>query len=179
MVSLNEWEESRERLRRKGESGGMGKNAPRQQTEDDINRRIRRLELSVELLMRHQRQGPDWEKTFLVHSDDVDADNQVTIDHDLGYTPNAFVLVMQANAILSTTKPTNHGGLRFVTASASQATFQFDTEGADIAVRRIFVVIPFRTSFIPPNFDQEQAQVLFGDAGAYESEAPPRGVYTP
>lgn len=178
MVSVRQWDESLDRLRRHGQSGGLGKNAPKEQTEDEINRRIQRLEDQVELLIRHQRQGPDWEKTFAVRYDETDVNGHVIVNHDLGYTPNAFVVVNQANAIAGTTVPANLGGIRFVEADASTVTFQIDSDGTG-GNQQIYVVIPFRTSFIPVNFESAIGQLLFGEAGNVTSEAPPRGVYTP
>jgi len=181
MVDVDNWEDQLDQLDRKGKSGGLAKNAPSEQVNDELSRRIHRLEDAVRLLIRHQRQGPDWENSFALTSDDADGNGHVIVEHELGYTPNSFVMILQANTIVGTARPAanSFGDLRFVESDATKITFQFDVHAQNMSSRRVFVVVPFRSSFVPRNPGEAGAESRFGSTGESYTEAPPLGLYTP
>ena len=170
MVSLPNWDPLLQRLDRYGQTGNLPLTLDPKKTIEELARQVNTLTETVRLLVRHARQGPDWERSFRVSYEDVDAENAVTIVHDFGYTPGQFVVIRQRNSRSAATLIADMGGIRIIESDARTAKFQLDTTA--IAEKRVFFVVPFRDAFVPPEGgeDGETARAFFfGSGGKYDS----------
>lgn len=149
VVAFKDWKDTLSRLQKFGRSGRTSKSASLERVVDELSRQITELSKAVELLIRHNRFGPDWEDAFVVSWEDADPQNRVFVRHDYQYTPNHWIIVQKTNPSPSgSPAPANWGSLRLRTANSRVALFQLDDEA--IANQITFKVILFRGIFTPP-----------------------------
>ena len=148
MVSLRQWTETLARLQRFGRSGRWAKQAPVERSVDELAREITELRQALELVVRHQRFGPDWEQAFLIRAADADANGNVVLQHDLGFTPNHFSVVRIASTVAAGAPPANWGFLRLLQSDPREVTFQLD--GSALANSMSFKVCLTRGIFVQP-----------------------------
>lgn len=172
MVSVADWDTAIRAAASHGFTGNIPLTGDTQFLISELHRRVSVLSELVFLLIRHTRQGPDWERNFKVSYEDINADNQVTILHEFGYTPDHFVVVRQRNARGAATAIANQGGLRIV--GSDDVTMTFHLDDAAITDNRVFFVCPYRQAFVAPDFAGDPATALAFGSGSPE-EPPVKG----
>jgi hypothetical protein len=131
MVSVKDFDEQLARIERTGKSGDLPTTMSADAKIDEIDRTVSELRKAIELLIRHSRQGPNWDVTYRVSWEDVDSDNIVTVVHNLGYATADWLVirVVSAAAISTALSYAYWPTLRMVGANDRDVRFQFSTEG--------------------------------------------------
>lgn len=173
MVSIPDWDTQLRSAQAHGFAGNIPSTGDTQFLVTELHRRVSVLSNLVFLLVRHARQGPDWEREFKLDSSEASTDpltlNQVTILHEFGYTPDHFVITRQRNNRDGATAFPNFGAIRIISSDDTTMTFQFDTSA--ITDNRIVFVVPYRKAFVAPDFTGDpEAALLFGSG---DPEEPP------
>jgi hypothetical protein len=155
MVSKADTDKLLSKLQSYGETGRASRIDSQERINEETNRQIASLTEAVTGLLRHQRQGVDWETVYRVPETGTAgdfasvpaADALTRIYHNLDYTPSQWVVVRHSNARGRLVHVAEVGGIRVVVSNARYIEFQFDSRA--IADNAVFHICLFRSQFIP------------------------------
>lgn len=148
MVRIRDFDAQLTRIERFGASGDLPTTMSADAKIDELSRQNSELRKAVELLIRHARQGPDWERPYRVSYADVDADNVVEVVHDLGYSTGDWIVVRTSSIISRASGATvaYWSALRMLNADERSVRFQLSTDA--VAKGMIYYVAPMSQALV-------------------------------
>ena len=157
MVSKADTDSLLGKLQSYGETGRASRIDSQERVNEEINRQVSSLTGATQAVLRHQRQGPDWETVYRIPATG-NANNYggttppgvYTMKHDLDFTPSQWIVVRRSNGRSATYPPvsvTSWGNVRVISSNGRELVFQFDQAAID--ERAIFHLCLFRDEFIP------------------------------
>lgn len=152
MVALNQWANIlRNKIKQIGRSGRLPKGASPDKKFDEVARDLSDIKDVLNTVIRHLRQGPDHEVSFILSSNQADGNGVIRIEHGLSSIPNHFETVRVASTRGVGSAPSNWGSVRLVNADRRNVEFQFD--GAAVSNNLVVKVTVYRGVFVGLNED--------------------------
>jgi len=137
--------------------GAIPRVSDRRLIEQDIYARMNKLAEALLAIIQHNRQGPDWNRSFLLSPDDLNSVNEITIQHDLGYIPNRIIVVNKIAQTMQGVTKANWGSVRVISANEKSMTLQLSNSAATTNETSIWI-IPYREGFVPLNADIQRSR---------------------